>query len=275
MTPAVELIAGFPRPLSDYPTTAGESLLHTLGARIELEPFNIIATGIFVLAIIHTFSAGRFGALAHQIQQRHDEKARALGRTSAPSVLAEVLHFFGEVEVVFGLWAVVLTAAITAYVGWDTATHYLNDTVNYTEPLFVVVIMALASTRPIVSVAESGLRLVAGIGSGTPGAWWFSILTIGPLLGSMITEPGAMTICALLLARQFYDLQPSTRLKYATLGALFVNVSIGGTLTHFAAPPVPHGGEAVELGYAVHAESFRLASWRGHRAVDDCVLSGV
>jgi hypothetical protein len=47
-----------------------------------------------------------------------------------------------------------------------------------------------------------------------------------------------MTICALLLARQFYDLQPGTRLKYATLGLLFVNVSIGGTLTHFAAPPV-------------------------------------
>ena len=53
------------------------------------------------------------------------------------------------------------TAAITAYVGWDTATHYLNDTVSYTEPLFVVVIMGLASTRPIVTVAESGLRLVA------------------------------------------------------------------------------------------------------------------
>jgi hypothetical protein len=42
----------------------------------------------------------------------------------------------------------------------------------------------------------------------------------------------------LLLARQFYDLEPSTRMKYATLGLLFVNVSIGGTLTHFAAPPV-------------------------------------
>ena len=47
-----------------------------------------------------------------------------------------------------------------------------------------------------------------------------------------------MTICALLLARQFYDLQPTAKLKYATLGLLFVNVSIGGTLTHFAAPPV-------------------------------------
>jgi len=63
-------------------------------------------------------------------------------------------------------------------------------------------------------------------------------LIAGPLLGSLITEPGAMTISALLLAHQFYDLRPSTRLMYATLGVLFVNVSIGGTLTHFAAPPV-------------------------------------
>jgi hypothetical protein len=47
-----------------------------------------------------------------------------------------------------------------------------------------------------------------------------------------------MTICALLLARHFFALNPSPALKYATLGLLFVNVSIGGTLTHFAAPPV-------------------------------------
>jgi len=58
------------------------------------------------------------------------------------------------------------------------------------------------------------------------------------MLGSLITEPAAMTICALLLGRQFFDLGPSNRLKYATLGLLFVNISIGGTLTHFAAPPV-------------------------------------
>ena len=104
--------------------------------------------------------------------------------------------------------------------------------------MFVVVIMALASTRPVVGFAEAALRRVASIGHGTPVAWWLTILTIGPVLGSFITEPAAMTICALLLARQFYDLQPSTRLKYATLGLLFVNVSIGGTLTHFAAPPI-------------------------------------
>ena len=79
---------------------------------------------------------------------------------------------------------------------------------------------------------------MAALGGGTPAAWWLAILIVGPLLGSFITEPAAMTICALLLARQFYDLEPSRALKYATLGLLFVNVSIGGTLTHFAAPPV-------------------------------------
>ena len=43
-------------------------------------------------------------------------------------------------------------------------SHYLNNTVNYTEPLFVVVIMALASTRPIVVFAEAALRRVADAG---------------------------------------------------------------------------------------------------------------
>jgi hypothetical protein len=47
-----------------------------------------------------------------------------------------------------------------------------------------------------------------------------------------------MTIGALLLSSQFYALRPSERLKYATLALLFVNVSVGGALTHFAAPPV-------------------------------------
>jgi hypothetical protein len=153
-------------------------------------------------------------------------------------VPAELLHFLGEVEVVFGLWAVVLLAAVAVGRSWDTARHYVNDTVIYEEPLFVVVIMALAASRPIVVFAEAMMRRVAALAGHTPAAWWFAILSIGPVLGSLITEPAAMTLSALLLGRQFYDLQPSLRLKYATLGLLFVNVSIGGTLTHFAAPPV-------------------------------------
>jgi hypothetical protein len=228
----------FPIPLDAYPAAPGQSLAAVLTARIEAEPFNLVALTIFLLAIVHTFAAARFTALAHRLQHEDEERARALGRAPVPRFTTELLHFFGEVEVVFGLWAVVLTIALVAAKSWTTATHYLNDTVIYTEPLFVVVIMALASSRPVVVFAEAMLRRLANAGGGTPSAWWFAILTVGPLLGSFITEPAAMTICALLLARQFFDLQPGTRLKYATLGLLFVNVSIGGTLTHFAAPPV-------------------------------------
>lgn len=233
-----ELAASFPTPLTSYPPASPAGLLATLSDRVAVDPFNLIATVIFLLAILHTFAASWFTGLAHRLQHRADERARAQGLPPLPSVVAEVMHFLGEVEVVFGLWAVVLMAVLTASRSWSTASHYLNDTVNYTEPLFVVVIMALASTRPIVGFAEAALRKVAGLGGETPAAWWVSILTIGPLLGSFITEPAAMTICALLLARQFFDCRPSARLKYATLGLLFVNVSIGGTLTHFAAPPV-------------------------------------
>lgn len=227
----------FPTPLDAYPVVDG-GLVATLAARVHAEPFNAVVTGIFVLAILHTFLAARFSELAHAVQHRHDHARQQEGLPHQPSLAAELLHFVGEVEVIFGLWAIVLLVAITANLGWNTAKHYFNDTVNYTEPMFVVVIMALASTRPIIGFSEAALRRVASLGYGTPGAWWLSILTIGPVLGSFITEPAAMTICALLLARQFYDLRPSTRLKYATLGLLFVNVSIGGTLTHFAAPPI-------------------------------------
>jgi hypothetical protein len=227
----------FPLPLDAYPA-ASVSLFDTLASRVAIEPFNAVVTGLFLLAIIHTFMAARVAALAHSVQHHHDDRRRAAGLPPQPSLPAELLHFVGEVEVIFGLWAIVLLGAITAWMGWGTAKHYFNDTVNYTEPMFVVVIMALAATRPIISFAEVSMRRIAAIGRGTPGAWWVSILTVGPILGSFITEPAAMTICALLLARQFFDLEPSTRLKYGTLGLLFVNVSIGGTLTHFAAPPV-------------------------------------
>lgn len=227
-----------PRALETYPSGADQSLVAELSSRVQLEPFNAVATLVFLLAVLHTFIAPRFAALAHRVQRGHDERAKAQGRTAVPSLLAELLHFLGEVEVVFGLWAVVLLATMTAYAGWEPAKHYFNGTVNYTEPLFVVVIMALASTRPVIGFAEGALRRVAAVGGSTPAAWWITILTIGPILGSFITEPAAMTISALLLARQFYDLQPSMRLRYATLGVLFVNVSIGGTLTQFAAPPV-------------------------------------
>ena len=112
--------------------------------------------------------------------------------------------------------------------------------------------MTIAASRPVLGLAERLMRSAAKLGNETPAAWWFSILTIGPVLGSFITEPAAMTISALLLARRFYRFEPSLRLRYATLGLLFVNVSVGGTLTHFAAPPVLMVAGTVEMGHRLH-----------------------
>jgi hypothetical protein len=233
----VEQVGLFPTPLTEYPPVQ-DSLMATLSERVAIEPLNAVATGIFLLAIIHTFAANWFAAMAHRIQHGHDEALATRGLPPSPSVRAELLHFLGEVEVVFGLWAIVLMVTLTTMRGWDIAKHYFNDTVVYAEPLFVVVIMAMAASRPIITFAEGAMQRLAQVGGATPAAWWLVILTVGPILGSFITEPAAMTICALLLARQFYDLAPSRPLKYATLGLLFVNISIGGTFTHFAAPPV-------------------------------------
>ena len=46
-----------------------------------------------------------------------------------------------------------------------------------------------------------------------------------------------MTLAALLMKDTVFA-KASRRLQYAALGVLFVNISIGGTLTPFAAPPV-------------------------------------
>ncbi len=235
----------FPRALATYADPAAAGVGAILRARAAAEPFNLVATLIFALAVIHTFLAPKIKHWGHVVEERHRARmkiqpasANGDGHLEEVSFGGQVLHFFGEVEAVFGLWAVALGAAIVWFKGLDTGVHYIGETVNFTEPLFVVIIMALASTRPVMRLAEQSLRLVASLGGGRPVAWWFSILTIGPLMGSFITEPAAMTIAALLLAKQFYALQPGARLRYATLGLLFVNISIGGTLTHFAAPPV-------------------------------------
>ncbi len=203
------------------------SLWDILKYRVVTEPFNLVATIIFLLAIIHTFLAARISNLA-----KYYDKIYKNG-----SYRAEILHVLGEVEAIFALWLFPLIIAITFFFGWKEVGAYLNK-VNYTEAIFVVVIMAISATKPIIHLAEIALKFLARLGKCSPGAWWFSILTVGPLLGSFITEPAAMTISAMLLAQQFYDLKPSSKLAYATLGLLFVNVSVGGTLTHFAAPPV-------------------------------------
>ncbi len=235
----------FPPPLDSYGDATGKSVADVLRHRIEAEPLNLVATVIFFLAIAHTFLAPRFLRLSHYFERRHQERLAGAGKLTVHgyerqevSFLAEAFHFFGEIEAIFGIWVIPLLLALTSMKGWPVAREYLGEGLNFTEPLFVVVIMTIAASRPILQFSEKIMSLGASLGRGSLVAWWFSILTIGPILGSFITEPAAMTISALLLAGRFYQRGPSPTFAYATLGLLFVNVSVGGTLTHFAAPPV-------------------------------------
>jgi len=235
----------FPPPLDSYgdahmTNSVGQLMvMDVLKHRVKTEPFNLIATLLFLAAVIHTFLTHQFRHLAHVLELRHKRQAAERGE-GAPSVsmMARLLHFLGEVEAVFGIWVLPLMVIMATQEGTHVAVDYINHRVSFKEPIFVVVIMAMASTRPVLLLAENLMRQVARLGRESVVAWWLSILTLGPLLGSFITEPAAMTICASLLAKQFYSLKPRKRLAYATLGLLFVNISVGGTLTHFAAPPV-------------------------------------
>lgn len=184
-----------------------------------------LATTLFALAVVHTFSVSYFARWAH--------------RYPKGSIPENALHFLAETEVVFGLWAAVLfvgIAVIERSVG--RAVHYI-ESLNFTEAKFVLVVMVVAATRPVVALAERFLNALAGVLPLRKGpAFYLTALSFGPLLGSIITEPAAMTLLAIVLKRRYFDQGISRPLAYATLGLLFVNVSIGGTLTHFAAPPV-------------------------------------
>ena len=177
--------------------------------------------GLFALAVIHTFSTSFFQHLAN----RHPAHAG-------------LLHMLGEVEVVFGFWAMVLILFLALYNGGKPAMSYLEGR-NFTEPAFVFVIMVIAASRPIIDFAGALLHFLSRtLPFDRPVAYYFTLLAIGPLLGSFITEPAAMTLTALLLRQRFFGVGAPGMFMYATVGVLFVNVSIGGTLTPYAAPPV-------------------------------------
>ena len=185
------------------------------------EPLEAVAATLFALALAHTFAAKRLVRLSHHFP-RH----------------AGLFHLLGEVEVVFGFWAIVLVLTMAFMVGSDGALDYAESR-NYREPLFVFVVMVIAGSRPILDVV---IRTVSALTSALPiprplAIVWLSLAVV-PLLGSLITEPAAMTIAALVLAPRLFMRPIPERLKYLTLGVLFVNVSIGGTLTSYAAPPI-------------------------------------
>ncbi len=241
-----EQYSRFPIPLGIYASEEeGMGLWDKLCHRVQVDNFNLAATLIFLFAILHTFLAPKFQNLAHKLEHAHkqrlkQEKFRILHpEQRVPVSFASTLcHFLGEVEVVFGLWIIPFALVCNTYYSMEDFLLYIDHDTSFTEPLFVAVVMVIASSRPIYRLAENTLKFGASLGKGTPAAWWLSVLCIAPLLGSFITEPAAMTLSAILLGKKFYQLKPSEPLKYATIALLFVNVSVGGTLTHFAAPPI-------------------------------------
>ena len=193
----------------------------------------------------HTARRTRDTLPAHILQRRrrydeekHDDQWHPSNfRKADMPFWAEFFHLLGEIEAVFGIWVLALLVVLGINVGWQETVTYLTQR-SYIEPIFVVVIMTIAATKPILFFSEKIMRFISNLFGNSPLSFWYVVLTVGPLLGSFITEPAAMTICALLLARYFYACKPSPSLSYATLGLLFVNVSVGGTFTNFAAPPV-------------------------------------
>jgi hypothetical protein len=208
---------------------------------------NMIAAIIFALALIHTFTAKLFVTLAH----KHPSHAG-------------LFHLLGEVEVVFGFWAFILIGVLALFSGGNQAITYVESR-QYTEPLFIFVIMVVAASRPILGIVRSVVQVTASVTpiNNTLAQIWLGLAVV-PLLGSLITEPAAMTLAALILAPLLFKQNIPEWLKYVALGVLFVNISIGGTLTSYAAPPVLMVASAWQWDSAFMATTF---GWKAAIAV--------
>jgi hypothetical protein len=214
----------------------------------------ITATACFALAVLHTFLVRRIEAFSH--------------RFPAGSPAATLFHFLAETEIVFGVWAAALFLLIASVQGSLASAVRHVEGLDFTEPKFVLVVMVVAAAKPVVRLAETALLLLSRTVPGSPAfRFYVAALGIGPLLGSLITEPAAMTLLALLLRKRFFDLDVPRRFAYLTLGLLFVNVSIGGTLTPFAAPPVLMVAAKWNWGTSFMLQTF------GWRAAASCLAS--
>lgn len=218
-------------------------------------PLELAATIIFALAIIHTFLVSKFAQIGHKYPEG--------------SMGENFFHFMAEVEAVFGIWSAVFLGFMMFLEGPSSPVKYLEN-LDFTEPGFVFVIMAMAGTRPVIKLAEKVIVFLSRlVPLPRKMAFYVTVMIMGPLLGSFITEPAAMTVTAIILLKNFYTKDMSEKFKYATLGLLFVNVSIGGTLTHFAAPPVLMVASKWNWGMGHMFLHF------GYKAAIACVISAI
>ena len=100
----------------------------------------ICATVIFFFAIIHTFLVSKFA----QIATRYREG----------SIGENFFHYLAEIEAVFGIWSILFLIIMIFQIGYNESIHYV-ESLNFTEPAFVFVIMTMAATRSVVNLAEN------------------------------------------------------------------------------------------------------------------------
>jgi len=136
-------------------------LIERLKLRASANPFNIVATVIFLLAVCHTFLATTFNKLAHKYEVEHRNAVSSHNKLYVEgkepvSFKATLFHFLGEIEAIFGIWLIplLLTLVFVEPEGFHVAAAYVDGR-NFTEPMFVVIIMAIASSRPVIQFAET------------------------------------------------------------------------------------------------------------------------
>lgn len=231
----------------DYHDQSITDVFELLSNRIETQPENLLFTLIFLLAVIHSFVAPLLLKAASKRIRRHEmpidpvaggsksEIPKRTGHFSKETFFWEMVYFFGEIEVVFGLWAIPLLLSMVWFFDWDTPVAYIKSN-HYTEAAYLFVSMAIAATYPVIRFVEQVSEKVMGWFEDTPLTWWMTLLTLGPLFASYLKDTSMMTIVAILLMRHFYIFRPPLKLALATQSLLFVNMGVAGSLTSVASP---------------------------------------
>ena len=207
-----------------------------------MRTIELVAAALFAVAVLHTLSTKVFGRLAY-LAYRH------------PGTRG-MFHLLGEVEMVFGFWSLVLVVA-SRRASSKAAADYMEGR-PFTEPWFVFVIMMIAASRPVLVSLRARSHLCAASSRCRALATTWVCLAALPLLGSLMTEPAAMTIAALMLAPRVFRAGIPEWLKYIRARRA-VRQRVHWRHAHsFAAPPVVMVAADMELGLGLHGRQLRL-----------------
>ncbi len=191
-------------------------------------PRDLLATVCFGLATVQALSSVRLKFILEKFK---------------------VPDFLFEVETIYFSWALIFLSLGLIFdfraTLSDAASLHLRGALSI---MFLIIIFS--SARSIVAIDglfDSGSRWVHKIlifftrspREFSPSRVHFAfVLIVGPLLGSLITEPAAMLVTAVILRRRYLCQPVSEKFRYMIFAVLFVNVSVGGALTSFAAPAI-------------------------------------